>query len=98
VARERRQLSVRDGFAVGDGAKSGDDGALKRARAVQIELDVAEVVPLAAKVGDEPVAERRRIARPAGSAGRRQLVSDEDVAVEPELADAITRTFIECPR
>src|SRR4051794_22837669 len=91
-ARERRQLAVRHDLAPRDRPQLARAPLEERRLVLEVELDVVERVDAAREVPAQPRDELPGAARSGAwhrfSAGERQLVPDDAVAVEPELAHA----------
>jgi 1-pyrroline-5-carboxylate dehydrogenase len=96
VAREGRQLAVRNCLPVGNRPERGDDGALKRCAPVQIEHDVVELDPLAGEIRANAIGERM-----LGAAGSqvatvaRKLMLQERFSFDPKLPHAPPLGFVE---
>ena len=91
--RERGELAVGDDLTARDGSQSA--GAFAEEPVVEVELDVGEVVRLAAEERLEPP-RRARPRAPAtrlrrACAGPRQLGPDDPLALEPELPHSEAR-------
>ena len=87
ASRERGELAVGDGLAGRHVPQRSGERPLKGGRAVEVELDVEEVIRAAPEISGDPRRERMTRAVTARP-GARQLVQQEALAVEPHLPHA----------
>jgi hypothetical protein len=86
VPGQSGELAVRDDLSVRDPAQDLGHGALEGSRLVEVDLNVEKPVALAGEEPDKAVRERMSLAS-CSHPGSRQLVPEQDLAFEHDLAD-----------
>ena len=86
VPRQSGELAVRNDLPVRDPAQCLGDRALEGGGLIEVDLDVEKPVALAGEEPDKALRERMSLAS-CGHPGSRQLVPEQNLVLEHDLAD-----------